>query len=188
MRPSPLRVRMAQLLVENVQPRPGRRGWHGGPTPVGAIRGLPAAAAAWIPAPGRKSIWQLTLHVAYWNYAVRNRLEEAVSDDRGPRRRFPRRPANWPEMPAVADGRAWQADSALLRAEHARLLRAIASVPVNRYSEKPPGGRRWTMGELILGIAQHDAYHAGQIQLVKRLWSAASKHAGSGLRRARPGK
>ena len=25
--------------------------------------------------------------------------------------------------------------------------------------------------ELIVGIAQHDAYHAGQIQLMKRLWS-----------------
>ena len=25
------------------------------------------------------------------------------------------------------------------------------------------GGKRWTHGELILGIAQHDAYHVGQI-------------------------
>jgi len=29
------------------------------------------------------------------------------------------------------------------------------------------------IGELIVGIAQHDAYHTGQIQLVKRLWQAA---------------
>ena len=27
--------------------------------------------------------------------------------------------------------------------------------------------------QLIVGIAQHEAYHTGQIQLVKRLWQAA---------------
>ena len=31
-------------------------------------------------------------------------------------------------------------------------------------------GKRWTYGELALGIAAHDAYHTGQIQLLKRLW------------------
>jgi len=36
---------------------------------------------------------------------------------------------------------------------------------------RPAGATKWTYGELILGIAQHDAYHAGQIQLMKRLWS-----------------
>ena len=34
----------------------------------------------------------------------------------------------------------------------------------------PPASKRWTYGELIVGIAMHDAYHTGQIQLVKRLW------------------
>jgi hypothetical protein len=34
----------------------------------------------------------------------------------------------------------------------------------------PAMGKRWTYGELALGIAAHDAYHTGQIQLLKRLW------------------
>jgi uncharacterized damage-inducible protein DinB len=29
--------------------------------------------------------------------------------------------------------------------------------------------RKWTYGELIIGVAAHDAYHTGQIQLLKRL-------------------
>jgi uncharacterized damage-inducible protein DinB len=50
------------------------------------------------------------------------------------------------------------------------LLDAIASVPVAHLDRRPPGARKWTSGELIVGIAQHDAYHTGQIQLMKRLW------------------
>jgi len=154
------------LLIENVQPRPGRGGWHGGPTPVGALRGVAAEQAAWMPAPGRKSIWALALHVAYWKYAVRRRLEGGSAP------RFPRTPANWPAVPAGADDRAWAADVALLKSEHERLLAAIAAVPVSRYRDALPDGKRWTKGELIVGIAQHDAYHAGQIQMLKRLWAA----------------
>jgi uncharacterized damage-inducible protein DinB len=153
------------LLIENIQPRSGRGGWHGGPTPVGAVRGVIAPQALWAPAPGRKSIWQLALHVAYWKYAVRRRLEGGTDA------RFPRSPANWPAVPQAADDRAWAADVALLKAEHERLVAAVASVPVSRYGVALPDGKRWTMGELIVGIAQHDAYHAGQIQMLKRLFA-----------------
>lgn len=158
----------AQLLIENVQPR-RRQGWHGGPTPLGAVRGVTAEQAAWVPFPGRKSIWQLTLHIAYWKYAVRRRLEGGD----GPH--FPRGPANWPHLPELANARAWRADVALLRSEHEQLLDAIAGVPSKRYGEVVPGGKQqWTIGELILGIAQHDAYHAGQLQMLKRLWHASN--------------
>lgn len=155
------------LLLENVQPRPGRGGWHGGPTPLGALRGVTAEQAAWAPFPGRKSIWQLALHVAYWKYAVRRRLEGGAGE------RFPRSPANWPRVPEPGTSGAWKADVALLRAEHERLLAVLAKIPSRRYGEVLPGGKRWTVGELIVGIAQHDAYHAGQIQMLKRMWTAA---------------
>jgi hypothetical protein len=153
-----------RLLLENVQPRPGRRGWHGGATPIGALKGVSAAQASWRPAPGRLTIWELTLHIAYWKYAVRRRLEGAD----GPR--FPRSPANFPKPPDPPTERAWKSDRRLLADEHEQLLDAIASVPVAHLDRRPPGARKWTSGELIVGIAQHDAYHTGQIQLIKRLW------------------
>ena len=155
------------LLLENLQPRAGRGGWHGGPTPLGAVRGVAVAEAAWTPFPGRKSIWQLVLHIAYWKYAVRRRLEG------GKGARFPRSPANWPHIADSSDAAAWAADVALLRAEHERLLEIVAKMPASRYGNATPGGKRWTVGELILGIAQHDAYHSGQIQMLKRLWQAS---------------
>jgi uncharacterized damage-inducible protein DinB len=161
------------LLAENLQPAPGRRGWHGGPTPLGALRGVDAIQASWRPAAGRKSVWELALHIAYWKYAVRRRLEGARRGARD--ERFARSPSNWPAVPGVKDAAAWTADVRLLRDEHARLIAAVQRVPPAWLDRKPPGGRQWTYGELILGIAQHDAYHTGQIQLVKRLWQERAK-------------
>lgn len=152
------------LLVSLIQPATGRRSWHGGPTPLGALRGVTAEQAAWRPAPGRHSIWALALHLAYWKYAVRRILE------RRPRGGFPRRPANWPRPPAEATEADWARDVALLRDEHERLLAAARRISPRQLGRRPPGKRSWTRGELLTGIALHDAYHTGQIQMLKRLW------------------
>jgi hypothetical protein len=73
-------------------------------------------------------------------------------------------------VPDRADEKAWAEDVRLLKSEHAQLAATIAKIPSSRYKIALQGGKRWTIGELIVGIAQHDAYHTGQIQLVKRLW------------------
>src|SRR4051812_24127155 len=149
------------LLLWNLQPPPGRRNWHGGPSPVGALRGVTAEQAAWRPTPRRKSVWELSLHIAYWKYTVRRHLVE------GEVPRFPRRPANFPAQPAEPDEAAWVRDVALLRSEHTALLEAMRGLQERRLAAIPAAGKRWTYGELALGIAAHDAYHTGQIQLLK---------------------
>jgi hypothetical protein len=152
------------LLLWNLQPPAGRRSWHDGPTPVGALRGVTALQASWRPAPQRKSVWELALHIAYWKYTVRRHL----SDDVVPR--FSRGPANFPAQPDLADEAAWARDVALLRQEHTALVEAMRRLSDRRLGDVPAMGKRWTFGELALGIAAHDAYHTGQIQLIKRLW------------------
>ena len=154
------------LLLENLQPRTQRGAWHGGPTAAGSLRGVSGKQAVWSPAPGRKSIWALTLHIAYWKYAVRRRLEGGEGE------RFPRSPANWPLVPPTPDARAWKADIDLLRTEHDLLVSTVSAIAVSDYSKRVSGGKRWSFGELIVGIAQHDAYHTGQIQMLKRLWKS----------------
>lgn len=109
-------------------------------------------------------MWELALHIAYWKYTVRRHLEGGVQA------RFPRSPANFPSQPDRADDRAWAHDVALLRSEHERLVEAVRALSDRRLGAVPPEGRRWTYGELVLGVAAHDAYHTGQIQLLKRLW------------------
>jgi hypothetical protein len=90
-------------------------------------------------------------------------------------------------VPDTVDDRAWAEDVRLLKVEHERLIATVAAVPASRYGLALPGGQHWTMGELILGIAQHDAYHAGQIQMLKRLWAATRSTGPGGLGRRRTG-
>jgi len=138
--------------------------WHG-PSLRAAIRGVDAKAAAWRPAPRRHNIWEITVHAAYWKAAVRRRLTGARAHD------FPRAGRNWfvcPEGRGRPDEAAWRRDVALLAAEHRRLVRVVSALDPASI-QRPSAGHRQTPLELVRGIAAHDVYHAGQIQLLKAL-------------------
>lgn len=150
------------LLLEVLDNAFGGRGWQG-TTLTGALRGVSPALARWRPSRDRHCIWELAVHAAYWKYAVRCR----VTGQR-PAGGFARGPANWPHLPEPATLAAWRADIRLLKAEHAALVEAVAALPVRRLTTRSPRGR-WRFVEMIYGVAAHDAYHTGQIQLIKRL-------------------
>ncbi len=135
--------------------------WHG-PTLGGAIRGLNAKLAARRPAPDRHNVWEIVLHTAYWKYAVRRRLTGAKQGA------FPREGSNWPALPDVLDERHWRADVRLLKDEHRKLRRAVSALRPGSLGRRL-AKKRWTTSETIHGIAMHDLYHAGQIQLLKKL-------------------
>ena len=149
------------LLLEILDEAFDRRGWHG-TTLRGSLRGLTPRQALWRPGPRRHCIWDLVLHTAYWKYAVRRRLGG------GARGAFARAPSNWPRLPANPDAGAWRADVALLEAEHAALRRTVAGLAATELDARSAKGT-WRQREQIHGVAAHDLYHAGQIQLLKRL-------------------
>ncbi len=137
------------------------RSWHG-TNLRGSLRGVSATEALWRPAAGRHCIWEIVLHCAYWKYAVHRRLAGNVQ-----RGTFPRRPSDWPHLPEPADEDAWREDVALLAEFHGR-LRAVASTLDGAVLR--PEERGWSKAaDLVIGVAAHDLYHAGQIQLLKRL-------------------
>ena len=138
--------------------------WHGTPL-KGTIRGLTARDAVWRPRPGRHNIWELVLHAAYWKCMVRRRLM------RDPEITFPRPGANFPALPARLDGAAWKRDRALLDEQHALLRRAIARLDPAQLDRRA-WRSKWSVAAHVYGIASHDLYHAGQIQLLKRLHGA----------------
>jgi uncharacterized damage-inducible protein DinB len=146
-----------------------RRPWQG-PSLKGSLRGVSAKQAAWRPPGGRHSIWDLVLHAAYWKYAVRRQL---TAEKRGA---FPRKGSNWFPSPVSPTEKEWRELLALLDAEHRRLVEAAAALSPRDLSRKPKGTR--TIANLLYGVASHDVYHTGQIQLLKRLgrgrrWSAS---------------
>ena len=138
--------------------------WHG-TNLRGSIKMVKAEDAAWRPAPGRHNIWETVVHAAYWKYVVRRRLRSE------PKGTFPLKGSNWFERP-VAKGlteAAWKADDALLLETHRTLREAIGKLPP-RLLHQIPTGSKVSDFAIISGIAAHDLYHAGQIQLLKRLW------------------
>ena len=138
-----------------------RRSWHG-TNLRGSLRGLTPAAAAWRPAARRHNVWEVAVHAAYWKYVVRRRL-------RGERRgSFPLRGSNWFARPVEATDAAWRADLELLAECHRSLRAAVAALEPRDLRSQPRGSKVTTL-DIVLGIAAHDLYHAGQIQLLKRL-------------------
>jgi len=125
-----------------------KQAWHG-PNLRGSLRGLTSEQAAWRPAPGRHNIWELTVHCAYWKYAVRRRF---TGEKRGS---FPLTGSNWFARDGEGD---WAGDVRLLQVQHALLRDAVATAPLTPKNER-----------LIRGAAMHDVYHAGRITLLKRL-------------------
>ena len=138
-----------------------RASWHG-PNLRGSIRGVSPRLAAWRPAGHRHNIWELVVHAAYWKYVVWRRLTGAT------RGSFPLEGSNWFARPVEMSGRAWKADVALLASIHRSLRDVVAGLRPSDLKKKPRGSTVTTLA-LVTGIAAHDLYHAGQIQLIKRM-------------------
>lgn len=149
------------LLLDIFDQAFDHQAWHGTPL-AGALRGVDWREARLRPQRGRHNIWELVLHAAYWKCIVRRRL---LAD---PTRVFPREGGNWPRTPVHPDSSAWRRDLTLLKREHRLLRETIARFPAARLPSRA-WRSRWTNIQHIYGIASHDLYHAGQIQLLKKL-------------------
>ena len=148
--------RVAQFLRQIDQAYDGKS-WHG-TNLRGSLRRVTLDQAAWRPEPGRPH----ALHAAYWKYAVRRRLTgEARSG-------FPLDGSNFFTRPDAGTEAEWTRDLALLRDEHRKLRAAVAALRDQALDRASSGGETLAV-DLVAGIIAHDLYHAGQIQLLKRL-------------------
>jgi hypothetical protein len=155
-------VAQLDLLLALIDQSFDAKAWHG-PNLRNSIRGVNAAQAAWRPQPARHSIAEQVLHAAYWKYVARRRLR---GDKRGS---FPLKGTNWwPVGAADFNERRWQETIAILEAEHSTLREAVAAFDPNALNIVPLKSRV-TYAALIYGVASHDVYHAGQIQLLKAM-------------------
>lgn len=135
--------------------------WHG-PNLRGSLRGVSAVEASWRPAPKRHNIWEIVIHAAYWKYIVRRRL---LGEKKGT---FPLKGSNWITRPVQVNEAQWHADICLLNEMHTSLYTTVLHLKPSDLHKKPTGSKV-SHASIISGIACHDIYHAGQIQLLKRL-------------------
>jgi len=146
--------REAKILNEGY----GSGAWHG-PDLKAAIADVSADLAWWRPGPGRHTIAEVALHHAYFVRSVRAQI------------------AGTPPEPFVLDGEdwfelgdgsrlGWPQVQATVDAQQRALLALVNDVETGRVRSSLAEPERFA---LVLGITCHAVYHAGQIQLIKRL-------------------
>lgn len=139
----------------------GGEAWHGDSV-LEILDSVTAAQAAARPIKQAHSIWELVLHIAAWDSAVRRRLGDealALSNEQ-----------NFPPVTDTSES-AWRSTLVRVRQVHDELVAAVASFPDSRLDEKVPGKDPDydTFYYMLHGVAQHELYHAGQIALLKKM-------------------
>lgn len=144
--------------------------WHG-PAVREVLAGVSAAEAAAHPVPGAHSIWELVLHLAAWRGEVARRVATGA---------FGEPPeGDWPVPDAAGGEAAWADARARLAKAEEELQRALADCPPERLDEvvggerNPPLGTGVTYRVMLHGVPEHDAYHAGQVSLLRKALAAA---------------
>jgi uncharacterized damage-inducible protein DinB len=153
------------LLLTQLDQAYDRHSWHG-TNLRGSIRGLTPAKAAWRPQPGRHNVHEIVVHAAYWKYAVRRRL---TREKRGS---FPVKGSNWFSREA-ADADLWRDDLRLLDDCHRTLRHVVSELSPAALTRS--ASQSLSVLSLVSGVIAHDLYHAGQIQMLKRMYEAANE-------------
>jgi hypothetical protein len=135
----------------------GPGAWHGADFKA-ALGDVTAALAFWRPAPGRHNIAEIALHHAYCIRSVRSQISGAAPEP------FVREGDDWFDLPDEK-ALAWAAVQAAVESEQGRLAALVAQVEAGGASPLSDAERF----NLELGITCHAIYHAGQVQLIKRL-------------------
>src|SRR5579872_944459 len=132
--------------------------WHG-PAVLEVLEGVNARVAAGKPLTNAHSIWEIVLHIAAWDGAIRQRMAGQALQ-LSPEQDFP----------AVKDtsDSAWREALYTLRIRHAELIRDLLAMPDYRLTAQVPG-KDYDFYHMLHGAVQHELYHAGQIALLKKV-------------------
>ncbi len=145
---------MARIVEEGYGPG----AWHGSDLKA-ALADVPAKLAFWRPAEGRHNIAEIALHHAYCARSVRGQLSGTTPEP------FVVEGEDWF---ALADGSrlGWSKIREVVDGEQRRLSAVLAEIAAGQVKSPLTDGERF---DVVLGITCHAVYHAGQVQLLKRL-------------------
>lgn len=152
----------AQLLARVLDEGYGPGAWHG-PDLKAALFDVSPELAFWRPSPERHSIAEVALHHAYCARAVRGQLSGTKPEP------FVLEGEDWFELPGSKQLQ-WSQIQSAVATEQQKLVALVAEIAAGQAPSKLSETERFN---LVLGITCHAVYHAGQIQLLKRLHSAS---------------
>jgi hypothetical protein len=136
----------------------GPGAWHG-PDLKAALEGVAADLAFWRPSPDRHNIAEIAVHHAYCARSVRGQLSGTAPEP------FVLPGDDWFPLSSEAE-LPWATIRSVVDGEQARLAGVVADIGSGRLASPLSEAERL---DLVLGITCHAVYHAGQVQLLKRL-------------------
>ena len=146
-----------ELLAEELRHAVHGDAWHG-PSLREAVAGITAEEAMQRPIPAAHSIWELVLHITSWSNIGLRRIKGAQPE--------PYVGEDWRLPPEFSESH-WKEAVAEMVASHEELCDVVAGLTNEELERNAPGSER-SIAFMLHGIAQHDAYHGGQISLLRK--------------------
>ena len=126
-----------------------------------AVEGLTAQQAAWRPNATEHSIWQTLEHLTFYNYAYFVRFGGEAYE-------YPIS-SNDETFTDGGTDEEWAEAVRQFDAVMSNFRELIAAADEGRFAEQVSAENTRSWGELISDINTHNAYHAGQILLIRKL-------------------
>lgn len=147
----------AELIADEIDRAVRGNAWHG-PALSELLEGVTLEEAIQRPIPAGHNIWELVMHITSWaNIATRRITGGRVAPYEG---------EDWSPAEDMTPER-WAAIQAALRGSHEKLRQAVLDLTDQRLASKAPESEN-SIAVLLHGVAQHAAYHGGQIALLKK--------------------
>lgn len=132
--------------------------WHGQAL-MDLLADVTAESAAARPVAGAHSIWELVLHMSAWTEIAHERLAGSAKGEPTPEEDWP------PVTDTSAD--AWRTAVERLKEAHRELAAETSRLDDSMLVGRVPG-KDHSVLTMMHGIVEHDAYHGGQIAILKR--------------------
>ena len=130
-----------------------------------AIKNVPPALRGKRPKGAEHSLWEVLEHmrIAQW---------DILEFSRDPKHRSPDWPGGyWPATPAPPDDKAWDKSVRAFRRDLKAMCALVAEESTDLFARIPHGNGQTILREALL-VADHNAYHLGEMVLVRRLLGA----------------
>lgn len=147
-------MRPTERLLEHLNRVFGGEAWYG-PALRDLLVGVDEEQAKKQAFAGGHSILELVVHIRTWMDVVARRIattEEAMTTVE-----------DWSDL----TGTSWAATIEELERSQSRLIDAVARLSTERLDHRVPG-KNHSVHDEVLGVIEHNVYHAGQIAQVRR--------------------
>lgn len=141
------------------------KGGHAHITFDGAVKDWPGNLQGVRPQGAAHSAWEVLEH-------MRIAQSDILEFTRNPKHVSPEFPAGyWPKTPAPPDAKAWSNAIKSIRADLDAMIKIVQNKKTDFYTPLAHGSGQTVLREVLL-VADHNAYHLGELLLLRRLLGA----------------